>query len=66
VTGERAATFVHEGHGYPDLGVIVLLLLASTLSGLADRLAEDGFGAASDLVADLVDVTDDYLTRMAA
>lgn len=48
----------------PDLGDLVLVLLASTLAGLRDRLHEDGFGAAADLVADLVEVADDYLTRL--
>ncbi len=50
----------------PDLGDIVILLLASTLAGLRDRLVEDGFTGASELVADLVDIADDYLTRVAA
>lgn len=46
-----------------DLGDFVLTLLAGTMAGLRDRLALDGFIGAADLVADLVDVTDDYLTR---
>ena len=50
----------------PDLGDLVVVLLASTLVGLRDRLAEDGFSAASDLVADLVDIADEYLTHVAA
>lgn len=50
----------------PDLGDLVIVLLASTLAGLRDRLAEDGFEIAADLVADLVDVTDEYLTNVAA
>ncbi|HEX2295375.1 MAG TPA: hypothetical protein VHN37_08715 [Actinomycetota bacterium] len=50
----------------PDLGDLVVVLLAGTLAGLRDRLAEDGFEPAADLVADLVDIADDYLTRVAA
>ena len=49
-----------------DLGDIVIVLLASTLAGLRDRLFEDKFESAADLVADLVDIVDDYITRMAA
>ena len=48
----------------PDLGDLVIVLLASTLAGLRDRLAHDGFDDAADLVADLVEVTDDYLTSV--
>jgi hypothetical protein len=47
-----------------DLGDLVVLLLAGTLAGLRDRLADDGFLQASDLVADLVDIADDYVTRL--
>ena len=50
----------------PDLGDLVVVLLAGTLAGLRDRLAQDGFEPAADLVADLVGITDDYLTRIAA
>ena len=50
----------------PDLGDLVVVLLAGTLAGLRDRLAEDGFTGASELVADLVDIADDYLTHVAA
>ena len=45
----------------PDLGDLVIVLLASTLAGLRDRLAYDGFEMAADLVADLVEAADDYL-----
>ena len=48
----------------PDLGDLVVVLLASTLAGLRDRLADDGFEPAADLVADLVEVADDYLTHL--
>ena len=52
--------------GQPDLGDLVIVLLAGTLAGLRDRLTHDGFARASDLVADLVDVTDDYLTNVSS
>ena len=35
-----------------DLGDLVIVLLASTLAGLRDRLADDNFTKASELVAD--------------
>jgi hypothetical protein len=47
-----------------DLGDIVLLLLAGTLAGLRDRLDGDGFARAADLIGDLVEIVDDYLTRL--
>lgn len=50
----------------PDLGDLVVVLLASTLAGLRDRLAADGFDPAAELVADLVEITDDYLTSVPA
>lgn len=46
----------------PDLGDLVICLLASTLAGLRDRLYFDGFDEASDLVADLVEIADLYVT----
>ena len=55
-----------EGPQLPDLGDLVVVLLAGTLAGLRDRLAEDGFDPAAELVADLVEIADDYLTRVAA
>ncbi|MGI8773830.1 MAG: hypothetical protein ACR2KQ_02265 [Actinomycetota bacterium] len=48
----------------PDLGDLVVVLLASTLAGLRDRLEHDGFVRASELVADLVEITDDHLCRL--
>lgn len=47
-----------------DLGDIVVVLLASTLAGLRDRLAIDGFPLAAELVADLVEITEDFLIRV--
>ena len=46
----------------PDLGDLIVVLLASTLAGLRDRLHYDGFDDAAELVADLVETADDYLT----
>ena len=45
----------------PDLGDIVIVLLAGTLTGLRDRLWDDGFHAAADVVADLAYRCDRYL-----
>lgn len=50
----------------PDLGDFMVLLLASTLAGLRDRLAVDGFDPAAELVADLVEIIDDYLAGVSA
>jgi hypothetical protein len=47
-----------------DLGDLVVVLLAGTLAGLHDKLLADGFEDAAELVADLVEVADDYLTRL--
>ena len=49
----------------PDLGDIVILLLAGTLSGLRDRLANDGFERASELVAQLATTCDGYIAEVA-
>ena len=38
-----------------------MTLLAGTLAGLRDRLAQDGFHSAAELVQDLVEIADDYL-----
>lgn len=46
----------------PDLGDLVVVLLAGTLAGLRDRLSSDGFDPAAELVGDLVEQVDDYLT----
>ncbi|HET7481655.1 MAG TPA: hypothetical protein VFK89_02215 [Actinomycetota bacterium] len=49
-----------------DLGDLIVLLLAGTLAGLRDRLAEDGFADAADLVADMVEIADCYLAHAPA
>jgi hypothetical protein len=50
----------------PDLGDLVLVLLASTLAGLRDRLIEDGFESSGEIVGDLVELLDDYISTVAA
>ena len=47
----------------PDLGDLVIVLLASTLAGLRDRLESDGFTEASELAADLTATCDSWLAR---
>lgn len=41
----------------------MVLLLAGTLAGLRDRLAQDGFLDHADLVADLVEIVDEHLAK---
>ena len=48
----------------PDLGDLVIVLLASTLAGLRDRLESDGFGNASELVGTLTESCDSYLQEV--
>jgi hypothetical protein len=48
----------------PDLGDLVIVLLAGTLAGLRDRLAQDGFPKATELVARLVEEADGYLDSL--
>lgn len=45
----------------PNLGDLVIVLLASTLAGLRDRLEGDGYQDASEFVAKLTEQADDYL-----
>ncbi|MGH2786923.1 MAG: hypothetical protein ACRDJV_03305 [Actinomycetota bacterium] len=53
----------HPARGRPDLGDLVVVLLAASLAGLRDHLVADGFEDAAGLVADLVEVADDYIAR---
>lgn len=46
-----------------DLDILMLTLLSGHLAGLRDRLALDGFYPAAELVADLTEITNDYLTH---
>lgn len=48
-------------HRTPDLGDLVIVLLAGTLAGLRDRLNADGYPDAAECVDAAVDVTDAYL-----
>ena len=48
----------------PDLGDLVIVLLASTLAGLRDRLEMDGFEEASKFVAGLTERCDSFLTEV--
>ena len=48
----------------PDLGDLVIVLLASTLAGLRDRLNDDGFKSASELVAGLTNTCDSWLQEV--
>ncbi|MCA1702060.1 MAG: hypothetical protein LC808_01825 [Actinobacteria bacterium] len=50
----------------PDLGDLVIVLLASTLSGLRDRLDSDGFPKAAQCVAETVAIADHYLERLSS
>ena len=42
----------------------VVFFLASTLAAVRDRLLLDGYPDAAELVADLVDIVDDYLVNV--
>ena len=47
--------------GQPDLGDLVIVLLAGTLSGLRERLEADGFEHPAKLVAELGRRCDEYV-----
>ncbi|MDQ3954130.1 MAG: hypothetical protein M3285_01085 [Actinomycetota bacterium] len=49
----------------PDLGDLVVVLLAGTLAGLRDRLAADGFETAGELAGELAARCDDYVEEVA-
>jgi hypothetical protein len=51
--------------GDPDLGDVVIVLLGGSLAGLRDRLAGEGYKAAAELLADLVEMIDDYAFGLA-
>lgn len=54
-----------RSEGEVNLGDIVVVLLASSLAGLHERLRADGYADAASLVADLVEMADDYLVETA-
>ncbi len=62
MSGDGAATGCDARS--PNLGDVVIVLLASSLAGLRERLLSDGFEDAAELVADLVEIADDYITRV--
>lgn len=47
----------------PDLGHLVVILLAGTLSGVRDRLHKDGFARAGMFIGVLCDMTDAWLAE---
>lgn len=49
----------------PDLGDLVITLLAGTLAGLRERLQDDGFDRAAALVAELTQRCDRYVEEVA-
>jgi hypothetical protein len=49
----------------PDLGDLVIVLLAGTLAGLRDRLESDDFPKAADFVSELTERCDSYLEEVA-
>jgi hypothetical protein len=55
---------VTQDGAIPDLGDLIIVLLAGTLAGLRDRLLDDDLLDAADLVADMVDIADNYLTAV--
>jgi hypothetical protein len=50
----------------PDLGDLIVVLLAGSMAGLRDRLVADGYDEAAELVADLVELADEYIAQIAA
>lgn len=50
----------------PDLGDLVIVLLAGTLAGLRDRLEDDGFAPASKFVSELTERCDTYLEEVSS
>ena len=50
----------------PDLGDLVIVLLAGTLAGLRDRLESDGFDKACGFVSELTERCDFYLSEVAS
>jgi hypothetical protein len=46
------------------MGDLTIVLLAGTLTSLRDRLCADGYDQPARAVADLVEITNDYLDRL--
>jgi hypothetical protein len=55
-----------DGYSLPDdrLGDLIIVLLACMLSSLRDRLCADGYDRPALVVADLIEITNDYLDRL--
>lgn len=63
-SGEATERSEDRSRSDTDLGDVVIVLLAGTLAGLRDRLAEDGFPRAAELVAEMTELCDDYLSEV--
>ena len=46
------------------MGDLVMVLLSCTLASLRDRLCAEGYDQPARVVADLVEITNDYLDRL--
>ncbi|MGH2774223.1 MAG: hypothetical protein ACRDJT_02150 [Actinomycetota bacterium] len=46
------------------MGELIMVLLACALANLRDRLCADGYDQPAGVVADLVEITNDYLDRL--
>ena len=46
------------------MGDLVIVLLACTLASLRDHLGAEGYDQPAQVVADLVEITNDYLDRL--
>lgn len=60
MTADRGERDAHEDH----LGDLIMVLLACALANLRDRLIDNGYDQVSAVVADLVEITNDYLDRL--
>ena len=46
------------------MGDLIIVLLACTLASLRDQLGAEGYDQSARVVADLVEITNDYLDRL--
>jgi hypothetical protein len=46
------------------MGDLIIVLLAGTLASLRDRMWADGYDQPARVLADLVEITDDYISRL--
>ncbi len=61
MAGERPDEREAQGE---RMGELIMVLLACTLANLRDRLCADGYDQPARVVADLVEITNDYLDRL--